>query len=149
MRNSSKSQLKDLASKFSKIIKKGDYILLYGKIGTGKTTFTRFLINSLQKKNKKPQTEIPSPTFNIAIEYKIKNIIIRHFDLYRIKNNLEINNIGLFEEIDNVITVVEWPEIIRIKPKNYIKIYFKYSKKIDERNLRISSYGRCKQYEIN
>jgi tRNA threonylcarbamoyladenosine biosynthesis protein TsaE len=149
MRNSSISQIKILALKLSLILKKGDFLLLYGNIGTGKTTLARYIINNIQKKNKKRQTEIPSPTFNIAFEYNIKNFIIRHFDLYRIKKKLEINNIGLFEEMDNAITIVEWPELIKKKPKNYIKISFKYSKKINERNLRISSHGRCKEYEIN
>ena len=149
MRNSSISQIKILALKLSLILKKGDFLLLYGNIGTGKTTLARYIINNIQKKNKKRQTEIPSPTFNIAFEYNIKSFIIRHFDLYRIKKKFEINNIGLFEEIDNTITIVEWPELIKKKPKNYIKISFKYSKKINERNLRISSHGRCKDYEIN
>ena len=149
MRNSSISQIKILAHKLSLILKNGDFLLLYGDIGTGKTTLTRYIINNIQKKYKKRQTEIPSPTFNIAMEYNIKDFIVRHFDLYRIKKGFEINNIGLFEEIDNVITIVEWPELIKKKPKNYIKISFKYSKKINERNLRISSHGRCKEYEIN
>ena len=149
MRNSSISQIKNLAIKLSLNLKNGDFLLLYGNIGTGKTTLARYIINNIQKKNKKRQTEIPSPTFNIAFEYNIKNFIIRHFDLYRIKKNFEINNIGLFEEINNAITIVEWPELIKKKPKNYIKISFKYSKKINERNLRISSHGRCKEYEIS
>ncbi len=149
MRNSSINQIKDLAVQISLTLKNGDFLFLYGDIGVGKTTFTRFLINNLQKKYKKTQTEILSPTFNIAFEYNIKNQIVRHFDLYRIKKKFEINNIGLFEETDNAITIVEWPELIKKKPKNYIKISFEYSKKIDERNLRISPYGRCKEYEIN
>ena len=83
MRNSSISQIKILALKLSLILKKGDFLLLYGNIGTGKTTLARYIINNIQKKNKKKQTEIPSPTFNIAFEYNIKNFIIRHFDLYK------------------------------------------------------------------
>tara|TARA_S200000501_G_scaffold358638_1_gene383597 strand:+ start:522 stop:971 length:450 start_codon:yes stop_codon:yes gene_type:complete len=149
MRISSISQLKKLATKLSLILQSGDFLLLYGDIGVGKTTFTRFLINNIQKKYNKKQTEIPSPTFNIALEYNIKKIIIRHFDLYRIKKNLEINNIGLFEEINNAITIVEWPEIIKKKPKNYIKINFKYLKNSEERKLNIKLYGRCKKYEIS
>ena len=117
MRNSSISQIKILAIKLSLILKNGDFLLLYGDIGTGKTTLARYIINNIQKKNKKRQTEIPSPTFNIAFEYNIKNFIIRHFDLYRIKKKFEINNIGLFEEMDNAITIVEWHRIIKKKYK--------------------------------
>ena len=53
MRISSISQLKKLAIKLSSILKKGDFLLLYGDIGVGKTTLTRFLINNIQKKYKK------------------------------------------------------------------------------------------------
>ncbi len=149
MKISSLSQIKDLANKFSLILKKGDFLFLNGEIGVGKTTFTRFFINNLQSKFKEKKTEIPSPTFNIALEYKVKNIIIRHFDLYRLKKSSELKNIGLFEEMDNAITIVEWPKIVKNKPKNYIKINFKYSKNMEERNLSISLYGRCKKYAIN
>ena len=75
MRNSSISQIKNLAIKLSLNLKNGDFLLLHGDIGTGKTTLTRFIINNIQKKYKKRQTEIPSPTFNIALEYNIKNFI--------------------------------------------------------------------------
>ena len=149
MRISSISQLKKLAIKLSSILKKGDFLLLYGDIGVGKTTLTRFLINNIQKKYKKKQTEIPSPTFNIALEYIVKKITIRHFDLYRIKRKSELINIGLFEDTGDAVTIVEWPEMIKKKPKNYIKIHLKYSNNLEERNLSINLYGRCKDYEIN
>ena len=48
-------------------------ILLFGEIGVGKTSFTRFLINFLQKKNKLKLTEVLSPTFNLLYEYEIKS----------------------------------------------------------------------------
>mgnify|MGYP002701194587 CR=1 FL=1 len=149
MRNSSISQIKNLALKLSLILKNGDFLLLYGDIGTGKTTLTRFIINNIQKKYKKRQTEIPSPTFNIAFEYNIKNFVVRHFDLYRIKKRFEINNIVLFEEIDNTITIVECPELIKKKPKNYIKISFKYSKKINKKNIIKNLHKKYKSYQIN
>ena len=145
MRNSSISQIKILAIKLSLNLKNGDFLLLDGDIGTGKTTLTRYIINNIQKKYKKRQTEIPSPTFNIALEYNIKNFVVRHFDLYRIKKRFEINNIGLFEEMDNTITIVEWPELIKKKHKNRIEIILKYTKNKNERNVSIKYFGTAKR----
>ena len=83
---SSKKKTEELAGKFLKKIKLGDVIFLYGEIGVGKTTFIKFLVNTLQKKNKLKKTEITSPTFNILNEYQIKNIKINHYDLFRLKS---------------------------------------------------------------
>ena len=79
-------QLKKLSTQISRNLKSGDSIYLYGEIGTGKTSFARFLINILQNKSKKKIEEITSPTYNIVQYYKITNKThIHHYDLYRIK----------------------------------------------------------------
>ena len=118
----------------SKFIKKFNTIFLYGELGVGKTTFVKYLINNFQKKEKTKITEIPSPTFNIVYEYKIKKLRIQHFDLYRLKNKKECLNIGLFED-DNVISIIEWPEKVHFKPKKrprkaYQVLNFPFLKKI-------------------
>ena len=139
--------LKNFAYKIAKYIIIGDSIFLYGQLGVGKTTFTRFLINYLQKKTKSRVTEIPSPTFTIMYEYIVKKKLIHHYDFYRIKNYKEIKNTGIFEEKD-VITLVEWPEKIKFKPKNRIELKFSYSKNISCRKIKIKLCGNCKNYEI-
>ena len=65
-------ELKRFSEKTSKFIYKFKTIFLYGELGVGKTTFAKYLINNLQKKEKIKITEIPSPTFNLVYEYKIK-----------------------------------------------------------------------------
>ncbi len=131
-----------ISKKFSNFIKKGDIIFFYGEIGVGKTTFIKYLINSLQiKKNIKP-TEVPSPTFNIVNEYKIDETIISHYDLFKIKDPKELFNIGLFEDNSEKITLVEWPEIIFDKPKKIIELYFSYKDDFNQRNLEIFSEYR-------
>ena len=94
---SSEVKTAELAKNFSNILEKGDVIFFYGEIGVGKTTFIKHLINSLQKKNNLQLTEVTSPTFNIVNEYDIGNINIKHYDLFRLTSDKELENIGLLE----------------------------------------------------
>ena len=113
MKISSISELEKITEKIKKILSPGDTIFLYGEIGVGKTTFSRLLINSYEKENKIKKSEVLSPTFNIVFEYEIKEFKIQHFDLYRLKSSRDIKNIGLFENNENILTIIEWPELIK------------------------------------
>jgi|TARA_B110000438_G_C15661050_1_gene583911 tRNA threonylcarbamoyl adenosine modification protein YjeE len=132
------SDTANLAKKFSKFLKKGDVLFLYGEIGVGKTTFIRYLINNLQISHKVPLSEVPSPTFNILNEYEIKNLTIKHYDLFRIKNINEGQNIGLLESKADAINLIEWPEKIVNKPKDTIDLIFEYDENLDKRFIIIS-----------
>ena len=131
-----------ISKKFSNFIKKGDIVFFYGEIGVGKTTFIKHLINNLQNKSKLKLTEIPSPTFNIVNEYKIGEIVVNHYDLFKIKDPKELYYIGLFEDKSEIVTLVEWPEIISDKPKKIIELYFSYENNFQRRNLEIFSNHR-------
>ena len=146
MKISSITDLEELSKNIKKKILPGDFILLYGEIGTGKTTFARFLINNYEKDNKIKESEVLSPTFNISFEYDIKDFLIKHYDLYRLKKETDINNIGLFEDAEKSIILIEWPELIKEKPKNRIDIFFKYTDDLDKRLINIKSSGRLKNY---
>ena len=113
---SKEKDTKKTAEIFSKNIQKGDVVFFYGEVGVGKTTFIKYLINHLQKKNDEELTEIPSPTFSILNEYKLNEIEIVHLDLYRLKNKEELENLSIFEDISNKILLIEWPELIKEKP---------------------------------
>ena len=95
-------ETKLISERFSEIISKGDIICLYGNLGVGKTTFVKYLINNIQRKNKVKETEIASPTFSIVNEYLIKDNLIYHYDLHRIENLQELNNIGFLENYKDV-----------------------------------------------
>ena len=114
---SKESATASIAKKISLKVHKGDVLFFFGQIGVGKTTFIKHLINNLQIKNDLKLTEVPSPTFNIVNEYKINEIVINHYDLFKIKDPKELYNIGLFEDNSEMVTLVEWPEIISNKPK--------------------------------
>ena len=135
-----------LAKKFTKYLKKGDVVFLYGEIGIGKTTFVRHLINNFQNNNNLLLSEVPSPTFNILNEYEIKDLIIQHYDLFRLKNADETKNIGLLENQTEVITLVEWPEKIENKQEKTIELRFEYNENLNKRFLTISG---LKKKELN
>ena len=134
---SSEKKIEDFAYKFQKKIKPGLIIFLYGEIGVGKTTFVRHLINSYQKENKLELTEVTSPTFNLCNHYKIKNIKINHYDLFRLKSEDDLKSLDLFDDNFDTVTLVEWPQIINNKPKNLIELYFKYENDHKKRSVKI------------
>ena len=148
MNLNSTKDTKSLSISISKIIGKGDVILLYGDIGVGKTTFVRFLINHLENKNRIRESDVLSPTFNIVYDYEVKNVKILHYDLYRLKSYKDIVQLGMFETSKNHIKIVEWPELIESKPKDRIDIRFQYSKLMDSRQVEIVGFGKWKEYDF-
>ena len=139
----------ELAKKFSKIVKKGDVVFLYGEIGVGKTTFIRYLINCLQVNNYSNPTEVTSPTFNLVNEYDVGIFIIQHYDLYRLTSSEETKNIGLLENQKEILTLIEWPEKINNKINNKIDLFFKYGEDMNKRFLSIKGLSNEKLNGIN
>ena len=127
----------ELAKNFSRKLHKGDVAYFYGEIGVGKTTFIRHLINNLQQLNKINLTEVTSPTFNLVNEYNVGNFIIQHYDLYRLTEYSEIKNIGLFENREEIVTLVEWPEKIKKTIDDKIDLFFEYNDDLTKRYLTI------------
>ena len=148
MKISSLTDLKKLSKDIINKLLPGDFIFLYGEIGVGKTTFARLLINNYESEKKLKKSEVLSPTFNIVFEYDIKEFTIKHFDLYRLKNERDIQNIGLYENSEHSIILIEWPELIKKKPSNRIDIFFEYMEDMNERSLIIKTNGRLKIHEF-
>ena len=134
---SSEKKTEEFASKFLKKIKPGCSIFLYGEIGVGKTTFIRYLINKFQKINKLEITEVTSPTFNLLNEYQINEFKINHYDLFRLKSVEETKNLNLFDDSKNTINLIEWPQMVKEKPKNLIELVFEYGKDHVTRSVQI------------
>ena len=134
----SEKYTKELAKKFTEYLKGGEFIFLYGEMGVGKTTFVKYFINELQKTNNLKPTEVTSPTFGLLNEYKVKDIRIKHYDLFRIKNKKEICNLDIFEIDNKAITLIEWPQLIADTKKiKFIKLTFSYSNDLLNRSVEI------------
>jgi len=143
------SQIDTISKKISLSLSKNDCIFLYGELGSGKTTFVRSLVHQLQKKNKIKQTEVVSPTFSLLHEYEIKSLKVMHYDLYRLKKSKELIKLGIFQENNKVITIIEWPEIIKKTIINRLEITFYHQKEPESRKLRIKGYGKWKKFKLN
>ena len=141
--------LRLISNKIAGKISVKDCIFLIGEIGVGKTTFVRFLINHLEVKNNIEKSDVLSPTFNIVNDYEIKKIKILHYDLYRLKSYNDILELGIFDTADNYIKIIEWPELIKFKPKDRIDIKFKYTKNTNSREVEFFGLGKCKYYKLN
>ena len=139
--------LNSISVKISKKLEKGDCIFLIGEIGVGKTTFTRHLINNLQKQNGLKETEVLSPTFNLLYEYDIKDLKIMHYDLYRIKKASELDHLGIFSDGLDTIKVIEWPDLIKTPLENKLEIHLEYGQNENERNMKFIGYEKWANLE--
>jgi tRNA threonylcarbamoyladenosine biosynthesis protein TsaE len=118
---------------FAKGLNAGDIVLLYGELGSGKTQFVKGIAEYFKVKD-----IITSPTFIIVNEYTGENgITIYHTDLYRIKNERELEEIGFQDYINpDSIMIVEWPEkAMRFLDSNLKKIYFYHGSKESIREI--------------
>lgn len=87
-------------------LKRGDYIALSGDLGAGKSTFARAVIRAIADD---ALLEVPSPTFTLVQSYDLR-LPVAHFDLYRIADAAEIDELGFDEALSDGICLVEWPE---------------------------------------
>ncbi len=115
----------------SKELKAGDIIFLEGDLGVGKTFISQIIINNLISNNL-----ISSPTFNIVHTYKFLNDIeIWHCDFYRIFESNEIEELGVFDNINKKIILIEWPKFLDNFSLNPLKIKIEFGKTKDERYI--------------
>ncbi len=113
------AETEKLAKKISNYVKPKSFISIRGKLGVGKTTLARFIINSLSSQ----KIKVLSPTFSLVNIYELKKVRVWHFDLYRLKNKKEIFDIDFDLALLDCV-IVEWPEIIKeFLPDKRIDIY--------------------------
>ena len=140
-------QLNTLSKKVADCSDEKDCIFLIGEIGVGKTTFTRYFINYLQEKEGVKVTEVLSPTFNLLYEYDLKEYKIMHYDLYRVKQEKELNNLGLFQDEGNAIKIIEWPNVIQTSLSDKLEIHLNYAKNENERDVKFVGSGKWQDFK--
>ena len=134
----SEKSTRELAEKLTSYFKGGEYIFLHGEMGVGKTTFVKYFINKFQTDEKLKLTEVTSPTFNLLNEYETKNFTIKHYDLFRIKNGLEIKDLDIFHVNNQTITFIEWPQILENNANvKSIDLFFVYENELKNRTVQI------------
>src|SRR5690606_16145374 len=96
-----------LAEDLAAALAPGDCLALSGDLGAGKSTLARALIRALAND---PALEVPSPTFTLVQTYALPRFSVSHFDLYRLEDPEEIDELGLDELMEAGAALIEWPE---------------------------------------
>ncbi|MBY0580418.1 MAG: tRNA (adenosine(37)-N6)-threonylcarbamoyltransferase complex ATPase subunit type 1 TsaE [Rickettsiales bacterium] len=125
-------ELKKVSNEIGGMLLKSKVLLLYGDLGSGKTTFTKSIVENL---GGAPEN-VTSPTFNLVHIYDVKKFRIWHFDLYRIKSEKELLNIGIEDAMEDGILIIEWGEIAeKLLKKNYLKAHIEFTNNEFNRRL--------------
>ena len=123
-----------LGEKIARRLKPGDLVALSGELGAGKTTLVKGIAKGLGVKNYR---YVNSPSFVLVKEYKGK-IPLFHFDIYRLNNLKDIEDIGYEDYLarDGVV-VIEWSsKMDRILPKRHLDVALKI-KNPNERTISV------------
>ena len=131
------------AYNFAKHLKKSDIIFLIGNLGAGKTLFAQGICKGLGIDN-----DVTSPTFNLLNIYEnpSRNLVVYHFDLYRLDREDELENIGFNEYVySDGISIIEWADkFLKYLPEEYLLVDIEKTGET-EREIKISFFG--KRYE--
>lgn len=130
---------KKLATIIAKYLSPGDVITFTGNLGSGKTSFIKYMINSLAS----TQIDVTSPSFNLLHVYELNNLELWHFDLYRLNNIDEIYELGIEDAFIKGVSLIEWPEIINtILPKDRLDIKLSFSTGEETRKIYFTGFSR-------
>lgn len=141
--STSDKETEDFGKNLAESLGPGDIVCLHGELGAGKTTLVKGIAEGLGIKE-----DITSPTFTLLNIYKIKNHKYKitnlvHIDTYRLKDELELFDIGVEDYLGQpgIVTIVEWPEKIAslLKNKKVINITIDHRKLETEREITIKN----------
>ncbi len=134
---SNEEETKKIAKKLAKDINNTNAtICLNGDLGSGKTTFSRYLIRSLLSNN--INDDIPSPTFTLLQIYEDQKRSIYHYDFYRLNKIDELIELNYSESVENNICIIEWAnKFKKALPSNRIEIHFE----IKPNNKRLITFA--------
>ena len=130
-------QTEALARALAGELRRGDFIALAGALGAGKTTLARCLVRCFA-----PNEEVPSPTFTLVQSYDAPKFRIAHADLYRIKTQREIVELGFDEALDVGVLLVEWPDRMgTMMPADRLDIILEVDDGVEERRTKLIGRG--------
>lgn len=126
----------------AKNIPYGSVVALFGELGAGKTAFTRGFTKGMGI-----DSDVSSPTFALVNEYRGKDKVLYHFDMYRIESWDDLYSTGFFDYLDEGASlIIEWSENIEnVLPENCIKVKIS---KTENFNQRIIEFDGCDKFEI-
>lgn len=126
------AETENLGFRLGKMLLPGDVVALNGELGAGKTHFTSGVAKSIGI-----SSHITSPTYTIVNEYTGGEVLLMHFDTYRLTCGDDLYDIGFDDYLArNGIIIIEWAENVEdALPKNTIRVNIKRHDAEDE-NLR-------------
>ena len=123
-----------VASRIQDILNVGDVLSLKGDLGAGKTFFAKALLKSMGHEG-----EVPSPTFSLVQVYDNTRLPVWHFDLYRLKIEEEVYELGIEEAFATSISVIEWAEkASHAMPAETLEIQIDFAEDENKRHITIT-----------
>ncbi len=114
-----------LGRELSFFVRPGDWLLLFGDLGAGKSTLARAFIHALA-----PEAgafDVPSPTFTLVQAYDFTRVPVAHADLYRIGDPEEVFELGLEDLAQDHVLLVEWPGRLPAPPQDRLEILLEHA----------------------
>jgi tRNA threonylcarbamoyladenosine biosynthesis protein TsaE len=132
----------DLAAFIAPLLRPGDVLLLHGNLGSGKTFFASALGRHLGIAE-----FLDSPSFVLLKEYHEGRWPLYHLDLYRLKSEEELLDLGLFDILESGITLIEWPELaLKLLPERVLNLSLHFSFDGSQRKVEIVAKDRFSAY---
>ncbi len=133
-------ETKKLSEKLGELLTPQDIVTFSGNLGAGKTTFVKFLIQSIVKQ----EIPVTSPTFNLVQIYETKKFPIWHFDMYRLRDSDEVFELGYEEALSEGVSLIEWPEKMQeFLPKDRLDVIIK-TVDVNKRVIEFIPHGEWK-----
>ena len=131
-----------LAGRIARAVRPGDVIALQGGLGAGKTAFARAFVAAVAALRGLPADEVPSPTFTLVQLYPFGDLVVYHFDLYRIERPAEAWELGIEEAFAEGVALIEWPDRLGpLLPAERLDIALLPGPAPDARVARLTPHG--------